>query len=143
MDSVCSAPRPASVTRLVAPIGVLIAGRRSLATLLEHLLEEACDVAVVGCVEDGRLLTRCASELAPDVIVAHPRVLGEDAAARVAAARRSSPGSKLVLISSFAGLSPALRRCGADAFLMEDALVTRLLPTLKQLGRRERGRSST
>jgi hypothetical protein len=131
-------------TRCLTPsISVLIAGRRSLVRVIDHLLEARCGIEVVGRVEDGSLLARHAGRLAPTVIVAHPRVLGKEPATRIASVRRSSPGSKFVLISPFVGLAPGLRRCGADALLDEEALVTRLLPTLQELVlRRDRGRSS-
>jgi hypothetical protein len=103
--------------------------------VIDHLLRD-CSLQIVERVEDAALLPRRAACLSPDLIVAHPRALGKEPAGLVAAVRGSSPGSRLVLISSFVGPAPRLRCCGADALLEEEALVTRLLPTLLELAPR-------
>jgi DNA-binding NarL/FixJ family response regulator len=105
----------------------------ALARVVEHLLGDPREVAVVARVEEGRSLPRRAERSSPDVIVANARLLGREIGPAVAAVKDSSPLSKLIVISPFKDLAREARRCGADATLEEETLVRRLPGALKAL----------
>jgi hypothetical protein len=80
--------------------------------------------------EEARGATRRAGRRAPDVVVASVRALGREQAAFSAEIRRSSPGSKVILIHPV----PVPREAsGADAHIEESAVVRRLVPSVERL----------
>ena len=108
----------------------------ALARVVEHLLGDLAQIAVVARVAEGRTLPRWAERSSPDVIVANARLLGREIGPAVAAVKGSSPLSKLIVISPFKDLAREARRCGADATLEEESLVRRLPGALKTLAGR-------
>ncbi|MBI3932750.1 MAG: response regulator transcription factor [Acidobacteria bacterium] len=115
---------------LVREIRVLVAVRpKGLLRAVEAVLRESPGVRVVGRLVDGRRLAHRTAQLDPDVVVAGVRALGRQQAAVVAAIRRGSPGTKLVLIHPFA----VGRGSGAEAYVEEPAVFERLVPCIERL----------
>lgn len=115
-------------------VRVLVAVRPpALLRVIEHLLSNCPEIEVVASRSKGRRLAQATAAVLPELVVANGRLLGKEACQTIAEIKRSSPGSKLILISSVEGFAGAARRCGADACLDEEALVRRLLLTVRKL----------
>lgn len=107
----------------------------SLERLLEHLLAGQPELRVVG--GSARSAHRPpgspaakAARLAPDLIIANTRLLGREPGDVVADLKRSSPASTLILLTH--GLAEPAPHPEADACLPEEAVVRRLLPTIRE-----------
>ena len=101
--------------------------------VIEHLFCNQPNLRVVARSSNGGRLARYAACLKPEVIVAHARLYGSQTAKAVAEVKRSSPASKLILICSFQRSPSQLRKSGADACLLEEALVRQLIPVVQKL----------
>jgi DNA-binding NarL/FixJ family response regulator len=110
--------------------------------VIEHLLRHSEAVEILGSVEEASRLVPLALPRAPDVILANLRLLGKEPSELIAAIKRSSPVSRLVLTSHVEVLPPAAERWGADACIAEEALVERLLPLLGKLRLTQRAASA-
>lgn len=102
-----------------------------LLRVVEHLFGEHPEIRIVARPTDAGRIKRQAGLHAPDLIVVHQRLLGKVAHETIADLKRSSPGSKLILIRSDQAWGG--RRYGADANLAEEAIVRRLLTTVERL----------
>lgn len=102
----------------------------ALRHVVQHLLDREPEVEIVRL---GKSLAQRTRGEAPDLVVASACLSCSPARATIAAAKRSYPGSKLIIVSSVEGFARDLRRSGADACLAEEALVKRLLPTVAVL----------
>ena len=69
----------------------------------------------------------------PELIVVNVKPVSSGVCRTVQSLKRSSPGSKLILICSVKGFASSARRCGADACLEAETLIGRLLPTAQRL----------
>ena len=109
---------------------VIAAAPRPLVRVVEHLLSGQEDVSRSS--QKDHLLTY-ASTLLPDLIVVNSRLMGREVRETIAEIKRLSPKSKLILVCPFAEFSDAVRDCGADADLEEDALVGSLPPLVRRI----------
>jgi DNA-binding NarL/FixJ family response regulator len=116
---------------------VLIAvERRSFQRLIEHVLHGHPGLLVLNEASKHALSARRAGRLAPDVIIVSSRISGSEPEGLLAALRASSPASTLILLTHVSCRS----RTAADACLHEEAVVTRLLPTIQRATHRMRNR---
>jgi DNA-binding NarL/FixJ family response regulator len=125
-------------------IEVLVAVEpEALLKLIEHLLQRP-EFRVVRKVHEWPELAKQTSRLHPRLVITNARLLGNQAASILSALKFSSPRSKVIFISFPHDLSRQARQWGADAYLKEESLVQRLVPTaLKLMGQPvpETGRS--
>ena len=112
---------------------VIAAAPRPLVRVVEHLLSGQEDVQIVSRSSQKDHLLTYASTLLPDLIVVNSRLMGREVRQTIAEIKRLSPKSKLILVCPFAELSDAVRDCGADADLEEDALVGSLPPLVRRI----------
>ncbi len=103
-----------------------------LLRIIEHLFERP-DFEIVESLSEWTHLPREANRLQPNVIVANMTLLGYGASKILSDVKFASPASKVILISFPHDVSYHARRWGADAYLKEEQLVQRLIPTVKQL----------
>jgi NarL family two-component system response regulator LiaR len=102
---------------------------------LKTFLELQPDVEVAGEACDGAEAVALAAELGPDVVLLDlvmPGLAGAEAIRRL---RASSPGTKVIVLTSFAGddeLFPALR-AGADAYLLKDVEPRELVEAIRRV----------
>ena len=113
---------------------VIAAVPRPLVRVVEHILTGQEDVQIVSRSSQRDHLLAYASTLLPDLIVVHSRLMGTQVCETIAELKRRSPKSKLILVvCPLEGLSDAVRDCGADADLEEDALVGSLPPLVRRI----------
>jgi DNA-binding NarL/FixJ family response regulator len=115
----------------------VVAALRSdaLARVLGHLLVEADDLeSFVGVPPSATVLVGEISRLAPDVIVATLNYLGAEPAARIAELKAAHPASRFLLIAS-AEEDETSRPTGADAHILEEAVVATLVSEVRKLAR--------
>lgn len=130
-------PAESAAEEILGRLRVLVAVKpRSLVRLIEHLFHDDPELFIVGRPAEGTGLARRARRLAPDVVVASTRLLGRKHGPVLADLRRFSPASKLILICPAEAFGSVARASAADAHLAEEAIVRRLVPTLRQLGAR-------
>ena len=114
-------------------IEVLVAVEpESLLKLIEHLLQRP-EFRVVKKLHEWPGLPKQAARLHPHLIITNARLLGNQAATVIADLKHSSPSSKVIVISFPHDLSRQARQWGADAYLREEHLVRRLVPTALNL----------
>jgi len=109
-----------------------------LMRVLEHLFRKYPEIHIVGRPRDIDRIKRQAGLLSPDMIVLHQRLLGKEARETIAAVKRSSPGSKLILIRSDEVRGGP--RYGADAHVAEEAIVRRLPDIVARLAEQKGNR---
>ena len=108
-----------------------------LERIIEHLFYNQPNYRIVKCLNDGTPLSREASRLHPELIIASISLLGDGAAGIVADLKLASPASKLILINFSHDLGPYARKWGADAYLKSDDLVRHLVSKAGKLMRQE------
>jgi NarL family two-component system response regulator LiaR len=102
---------------------------------LKAFLELQPDVSVAGEACDGAEAVALAADLLPDVVLLDlvmPGLEGPEAIRRI---RAASPGTKVIVLTSFAGddeLFPALR-AGADAYLLKDVEPRELAEAIRRV----------
>lgn len=109
-----------------------------LMRVVEHVFRKYPEIHIVARLRDVDRIKRCAGLLFPDMIVVHQRLLGKEAQETIAALKRTSPGSKLILIACERVRGGP--RYGADARLAEEAIVRRLPDIVQRLAGRGRNR---
>jgi DNA-binding NarL/FixJ family response regulator len=108
----------------------------ALSRLIEHVLRTREDIEILGRVFDASRLVPLATRHLPDVILANVGLLGREPAPFIAEIKRSSPASRVILVSRVEGIALSTGRFGADAQIQEQALVRSLLPLLVRIGKR-------
>jgi len=124
----------------VRKVSILVVSPPALFQIIEYLLRGRPEFEVVGRLSGLRNMGQQASRLCPELIVANVKPVSTAVCQVVAAIKRSSPLSKLILICPARDLVTSARRCGADACLEQEELVQRLLRTAWALS--ERGKST-
>jgi hypothetical protein len=117
----------------VRRIRVLFVGPPALSNVIRHLFQDRPEFEVVGSLPGLRNLAQRAGRLLPELIVASVKPVGTGVCPVVVAIKQSSPLSKLILICPITGFIGGARRCGADAYLDQEKLVRRLVPTATAL----------
>ena len=112
---------------------VLVVGPPALAQIIGHLFRERPELEVVGTMAGLRNLTRNAERLLPELIVATVKPVGTDVGKHVTSIKRCSPSSRLILVCPIPEFMGKARSSGADAFLDQEQLVSRLVPTVLAL----------
>ena len=110
-------------------VRILVVSPPALSQLIEHLFRDRPEFEVVGSLSALRRTEEEAGRLCPDLIVANVKPVRTGVCQVVAAIRRSSPLSKLILICPARDFMTGARRCGADACLEQEKVVRRLLET--------------
>jgi DNA-binding NarL/FixJ family response regulator len=117
----------------VGKIEVLIAVEpAALLQVIEHLFRQS-EFRVIEGLSEWPALAQEASRLRPKLIIANVKLLGHGAARIISEVKLASPASKLIVISFPHQLESHARQWGADAYLEEEDLVRRLLPTAQEL----------
>ncbi len=118
----------------MSKIRVLVAVKSlALQHLIEHLLKTRPDLELRIGRGDADKLALAVRRSVPNLVIANSKLSGAHAQETAALLKRSSPGSKLILICSVEGFESELRKWGADACLAEEALVRQLVPTVSEL----------
>jgi len=115
---------------------ILLVSTPALYHFIRHLFHDQPEFEVVGSLRGLRSLARQAGRLRPELIVASVNPVGTGVCPAVGAIKRSSPGSKLILICPISTLVSDARRCGADAYLDPEKLVRGLVPAASALSTR-------
>ncbi len=105
----------------------------ALARIVWWLLGDSSHIRVLAPVGRRQRLGRIAGRLRPQLLLVSAELLAKEQRNAVEAVKRSSPGSKLILICTSDVLAHEARRWGADACLQTAVLVRRLLPTVQKL----------
>jgi DNA-binding NarL/FixJ family response regulator len=107
---------------------------------LRALLAAAPDIEVVGEAADGRAAIAAWRECLPDVTLMDLRMPGMDGVDAIAAILRTSPGARIIVLTTFDGDEDIHRalRSGAKAYLLKDAFGEEILAAVRtvHLGRR-------
>ena len=119
-------------------ITILVVGSPSLSRAIEHLFRGRLEFEVVGAPGGLGSLGPQVGRLLPELIVAKVNPVTAGICRLVAAIKRASPLSKLILISPIEDLARPARKCGADACLQEEKLAGRLLQTARSLAEHSR-----
>lgn len=101
----------------------------ALAQLIQHLFRGLPEFELVGSITGLKGLVERSERLLPQLIVASVKPVKTSVRAAVVAIRRYSPSSKLILISPVSELISGVRNCSVDAYLAQEKLVPRLVPT--------------
>jgi len=110
----------------------------ALFQVIEYLFRCRPEFEIVGSPRGASGVKLQGERLRPELIVVNVKPLGSGVCRTVQSLKRSSPGSKLILICPVKGLASSARRSGADACLEAEALVGRLLQTAQRLARASR-----
>ena len=116
---------------------MLIIGSPGLAQIIGHLFQNRPEFEVVGTATGLRSLTEKVNRLLPELIVASLEPVRSDVCKTVASVKQSSPSSRLIVVCPIRDLLDGARRCGADAGLNPEHLVSRLVPTLLAMSARQ------
>ena len=106
---------------------------------LAAIINLESDLAVCGEAEDGATAARLAGELRPDVIVMDFRMPGMDGAEATAAVLRASPGSRVLILTTY-GTSAEIARAldaGATGAVTKDMSNAALADTIRATARGE------
>jgi two-component system, NarL family, response regulator DesR len=120
----------------VTPIRVLLAEDQAMIReALAALLSFEDDIEVVAQVGRGDEVTPAALASKPDVALLDIEMPGMDGLTAAAALRQASPGTKIVILTTF-GRPGYLRRAmeaGASGFVVKDSPADRLARTIRQV----------
>jgi two-component system, NarL family, response regulator DesR len=120
----------------VSPIRVLLAEDQAMIReALAALLSFEDDIEVVAQVGRGDEVTSAALASKPDVALLDIEMPGMDGLAAAAALSQASPGTKIVILTTF-GRPGYLRRAmeaGASGFVVKDSPADRLARTIRQV----------
>jgi hypothetical protein len=122
----------------VRKVRILVVSPPALSQLIEYLFRARPEFEVVGSLSGLRSMGRQAGRLCPELIVANVKPVRTGVCQVVAAIKRSSPLSKLILICPARDFMTSARRCGADACLEQEKVVRRLVETAWALSDRSR-----
>lgn len=108
---------------------VLVLSSPALSQVIEHLFRDRPDFEV-GSISGLKNLGQ-ADPRAPELIVANVKPMSTAICRAVATIKQFSPSSKLILVCTVQDFSRAARKCGADACLKDEKLVSQLLSTAR------------
>lgn len=115
-------------------VGILVAVEpASLLRIVEHVLQRRPEFQIVAKTNRGSALVQQARRLQPKLIIANLRMLGEEAGRIIPEVKLASPRSMLIVTGFPQGLGRHAHKCGADAYLEEEQLVRRLVPTAQKM----------
>jgi len=120
----------------VRKVSILVVSPPALSQIIKYLFRERPEFEVVGRLSGLRSVGQQVGRLCPELIVANVKPVRTAVCQVVAAIKRSSPLSKLILICPARDLITSARRCGADACLEPEELVRCLLRTAWALSER-------
>ena len=113
--------------RRLRKVKILVAVRPlALYRVIESLFRSRPDFEIVGSQGGFRSLMERSRRLLPALIVVNVSPFETDICWAVASIKRSSPASRLILLSSVEDFEHQARRCGADGYLHEERLIDRL-----------------
>ena len=116
-------------------IEVLIAvASEPLLRIIHHLLDLP-EFQVVESLTEWPSLAQSVHRLHPTLIIVNAKLLGHGAAKIISDIKLASPHSKLIVVSFPYDIGSTARQWGADAYLSEEHLVQRLVPTAQKLVR--------
>ena len=106
---------------------------------LRQLLDTAEDIDVVGSAENGQQSVELAASLHPDVVLMDLQMPVMDGVAATAAVREESPGSAVVIVTSYSDRERILGAldAGAVGYLLKDALPDEILAGVRAAARGE------
>jgi len=120
----------------VRKVRILVVSPPALSQVIEYLFRDRPEFEVVGSLNGLRSMGQQAGRLCPELIVANVKPVRTAVCQVVAAIKRYSPLSKLILICPARDFMASARRCGADACLEQEELVRRLSRTAWALSER-------
>lgn len=113
-----------------------------LAQLIQHLFRGQPEFEVIGSIGGLKGLAARSERLLPQLIVASVKPVKTSIRAAAVAIRRSSPSSKVILISPISELIDRDHNYSVDACLEEEKLVPQLVPTAWALFKDRRNNAS-
>ena len=116
-------------------IRILVYSSAPFVHAIRHVFEGRDEFEIVGESGSVRRLVEASEEIVPQLIVADLRPVRTAICAAVLAIKHRIPLAKLILICPLTELDPAGRRCGADACLAPEDIVSRLPRTVSALTR--------
>lgn len=114
-------------------IRILVYSSAPLFHAIRHIFEGRDEFEIVGESGSVRRLAETSEEIVPQLIVADLKLVRTGIRAAVLAIKHCSPLAKLILICPLTELIPTGRRCGADACLAPEQILTRLPRTVTAL----------
>jgi hypothetical protein len=120
----------------MSKIRVLVVGSPPLSRIIGHLFRGGSEFEVIGTLRGLGSLERQAGRLFPELIVANVKPVSMGIPRAVAAIKRCSPLSKLILVCAVEDLAGAARKYGADAWLTDEKLTGHLLRLARDLSDR-------
>ncbi|WP_308123035.1 response regulator transcription factor [Microbacterium marinilacus] len=121
---------------MTAPIRVLLVDDQALIRgALGALLDLEDDLLVVGEAADGAQATAEAARLRPDVCLMDVQMAGVDGIQATAAVRAASPGTRVLIVTTFArpGYLRAALEAGASGFMVKDAPADQLAGAVRRV----------
>ncbi len=106
---------------------------RALFDVIEYLFRGRPEFEIVEAFRGAKGVARHGERLRPELIVVNVKPLKSSVCRTIQLLKRSSPSSKLILIFPVKGFAHSARRCGADACLEAEALLSGLLPAAQRL----------
>ena len=117
-------------------VSILVVSPPALFQIIEYLFRDRPEFEVVDRFSGLRSMEQQAGRRYPELIVANVKPVTTAVCQVVAAIKRYSPLSKLILLCPARDLITDARRCGADACLPQEELVRRLSRTAWALSKR-------
>jgi len=104
-----------------------------LLRVIEHLFWRQLKFRIVARLSNGSAVPGQVSHLRPDFVIVNMRLLGQAAGTILRDVKIASPSSKLIVTGFPPGFGRDAHGWGADAYLEEEELVRRLVPTVQSL----------
>lgn len=114
---------------------VIVDDQAMLRGAIAALLELEGDLAVVGVAGDGEEAVRVVAESTPDVCLMDIQMPGMDGIAATQAVRAASPGTRVLIVTTFArpGYLRAALDAGASGFVVKDAPAEQLAEAVRRV----------
>ncbi|GEK87958.1 DNA-binding response regulator [Microbacterium aerolatum] len=114
---------------------VIVDDQAMLRGAIAALLELEDDLAVVGVAGDGEEAVRVVAESTPDVCLMDIQMPGMDGIAATQAVRAASPGTRVLIVTTFArpGYLRAALDAGASGFVVKDAPAEQLAEAVRRV----------
>src|SRR5688500_14064731 len=102
---------------------------------LRALLEQQDDIEIVGEADNGRMALQRVPLLEPDVVMLDMKMPGDPEVYTIAAIKRASPQSQVLLFTSYAEYSQVrdALNAGATGYLLKDVLRNDLLRAVREV----------
>lgn len=114
---------------------VIVDDQAMLRGAIAALLELEGDLAVVGVAGDGEEAVRVVAESTPDVCLMDIQMPGMDGISATRAVRAASPGTRVLIVTTFArpGYLRAALDAGASGFVVKDAPAEQLAEAVRRV----------